>query len=121
MKYFYSISTQGFYLDNIMLDAYKAAGSLPADLQEISEADYLAFFNPPDGFAGIFDEKGPRIERLPELDPVAIAENQRRLLLSEIAPTISVWQTKIRWISPCQIFSGLKNPPQPPEQDIALH
>jgi hypothetical protein len=43
MKYFYSISTQGFYLDNGMLDAYKAAGSLPADLQEISEADYLAF------------------------------------------------------------------------------
>ena len=35
MKYFYSISTQGFYLDNGMLDAYKAAGSLPADLHEI--------------------------------------------------------------------------------------
>ncbi|QOV70577.1 tail fiber assembly protein [Citrobacter sp. BDA59-3] len=95
MKYFYSISTQGFYLDNGMLDAYEAAGSLPADLQEISEADYLAFFNPPAGFAGIFDENGPRVSRLPELDPVAIAENQRRLLLSEIAPTISVWQTKI--------------------------
>ncbi|MBS6739288.1 MAG: tail fiber assembly protein [Enterobacteriaceae bacterium] len=95
MKYFYSISTQGFYLDNGMLDAYKAAGSLPVDLQEMSEADYLAFFNPPDGFAGIFDENGPRVSRLPELDPVAIAENQRRLLLSEIAPTISVWQTKI--------------------------
>ena len=95
MKYFYSISTQGFYLDNGMLDAYKAAGSLPADLREISEADYLAFFNPPAGYVGIFDENGPRVSRLPELDPVAIAENQRRLLLSEIAPTISVWQTKI--------------------------
>jgi hypothetical protein len=73
MKYFYSITRRDFTLDDGML-AYEAVGSLPADLQEMSEADYLAFFNPPDGFAGIFDENGPRVSRLPELDPVAIAK-----------------------------------------------
>jgi hypothetical protein len=39
-------------------------------------------FNPPSGYAAIFDESGSRIERLPDQDPMAIAENQRRLLLS---------------------------------------
>ena len=43
MKYFYSICTQGFYLDNGMLDAYEAAGTLPGDLNEISEAEYVEF------------------------------------------------------------------------------
>lgn len=94
MKYFYSIKKQGFYPED-MFDAYEAAGSLPDDLKEISEDDYNAFFNPPIGFGGIFDEKGPRVEKLPEPDYLSNAENQRQILLSEVAPAISVWQTKL--------------------------
>lgn len=94
MKYYYSIKAQGFYPED-MLEAYKKAGSLPDDLLEMSEKDYLAFFNPPSGYGGFFDEKGPRVEKLPEPDYLSIAENQRQILLSEVAPAISVWQTKL--------------------------
>lgn len=82
MKYFYSLKTHGFY-SNDMLEAYKEAGSLPDDLKEISEEDYLSFFNPPEGYGGFFDEKGPRVEKLPEPDYVAIASQQRDALIAE--------------------------------------
>lgn len=82
MKYYYSLKTQGFYPAE-MLNEYKEAGSLPDDLKEISEEDYLSFFNPPEGYGGFFDEKGPRIEKLPAPDYVAIASQQKEELIAE--------------------------------------
>lgn len=82
MKYYYSLKTQGFYPAE-MLNEYKEAGSLPDDLKEISEDDYLSFFNPPEGYGGFFDEKGPRVEKLPDPDYIAIAAQQRDALIAE--------------------------------------
>ncbi|MDU1575439.1 MAG: tail fiber assembly protein [Pantoea sp.] len=94
MKIFYSLKGQGFYPEE-MFDLYKDAGSLPDDLVEISQKDYDAFFNPPEGYGAVFDDKGPRVEKLPEVDSASIAENERQLRLAEIGPATSTLQTKL--------------------------
>ncbi|WP_312759583.1 tail fiber assembly protein [Pantoea brenneri] len=94
MKIYYSLNSQGFYPEE-MFDDYKAAGSLPDDLNEISQKKYEAFFNPPEGYGAVFDEKGPRITKLPGIDHIAVAENQRQIRLAEIGPATSTLQTKL--------------------------
>ncbi|MBE5251829.1 tail fiber assembly protein [Mixta mediterraneensis] len=92
----YSISTKGFYpSDEISQLPYIEAGTLPDDLIDISDEDYDKFFNPPDGYYSVFDEQGPRLEKIPEPDYVAIAEAQRDSLLAEATTAITVWQTKL--------------------------
>ena len=92
----YSATTKGFYpVDEEEQKPYIKAGSLPDDLKEISDEDYSAFFNPPDGYYSVFDEQGPRLEKIPEPDYVAIAEAQRDSLLAEATTAITVWQTKL--------------------------
>ncbi|WP_058972656.1 tail fiber assembly protein [Type-D symbiont of Plautia stali] len=90
-KYYYSITAKGFYLQSDM-DLY---ANKPSDLIEIPEADYMAWCNPPEGYYQVFDDKGPRIEVLPEPDYQAIADVNRKTLLEEATQTIIVWQTKL--------------------------
>ena len=93
----YSPSTLGFYpSDEVALSAYVDADTLPADLKDINDADYEKFINPPDGYYQVFDEQGPRVEKIPEPDYPAIAENTRQTLLSEVSSAIAVWQTKLQ-------------------------
>nr|WP_154927797.1 tail fiber assembly protein [Pantoea agglomerans] len=94
MAIFYSVKAQGFYPEE-MFDEYKNAGSLPDDLTEISQEKYEEFFNPPEGYGAVFDERGPRITKLPDIDHVAVAENQRQIRLAEVGPATSTLQTKL--------------------------
>ncbi|MEW5290278.1 tail fiber assembly protein [Erwinia papayae] len=69
-KNMYSLKTLGFYpADEENQKPYVDAGTLPDDLQPISDDDYTAFFNPPDGYYGLFDKTGPHLEKNPEPDP----------------------------------------------------
>lgn len=84
-QFVYSSSTKGFYpSDEEGQQPYIEAGSLPDDLVEISDEKYNEFFGPPEGYYSVFDEQGPRIEKIPEPDYVAIAEAQRESLLAEV-------------------------------------
>ncbi|WP_312837182.1 tail fiber assembly protein [Pantoea sp.] len=95
-QFVYSLSTKGFYpSDEEGQQPYVEAGSLPDDLTEISDENYNEFFGPPEGYYSVFDEQGPRIEKIPEPDYVAIAEEQRDSLLAEATTAITVWQTKL--------------------------
>lgn len=72
MPNMYSIKTQGFYpADEEGQKPYVEAGSLPDDLKTISDEDYAAFFNPPTGYYGVFDDTGPHLEVVPEPDHAA--------------------------------------------------
>lgn len=92
--YKYSIKTKGFYpVEN--LEIYELAGVLPDDLQDISAENYKEYFNPPEGFYGVFDESGPRLEKIPEPDYKALAENDKQTLVDQATQAITVWQTKL--------------------------
>lgn len=92
----YSLKTKGIYpSDKNGQQAYIDAGSLPDDLQPISDEDYNNYINPPDGYYSVFDDKGPRIEKLPPPDYVAIAEKKKQIILDGIASNITVYQTKL--------------------------
>lgn len=81
----YSITTKGFYpSDEASQIPYIEAGTFPDDLIDISDEDYANFFNPPDGYYQIFDENGPRLEKIPEPDHVVEAETKRSALLAEV-------------------------------------
>lgn len=84
----------GFYPSE-MFDEYKKYGSLPDDLKEISKEAYENYFSPPDGYYSIFDEKGPRIEKRPEPDYVAIAESKKAEVLAEVTASTATHQTKL--------------------------
>lgn len=95
-KYMFSPSTKGFYpADDEGKAPYIEAGSLPDDLKDISDNDYNQFFNPPEGYYSVFDDDGPRIEKIPEPDYVSIAEEKRQALRESISSAIAVWQSKL--------------------------
>lgn len=58
MAIYYSIKEKGFYPDYIHYP------NLPDDLVEISEEDYNNFFEVKEGYAQVFDEKGPRLVQM---------------------------------------------------------
>ncbi|QXG07543.1 putative tail fiber assembly protein [Erwinia phage Pecta] len=60
MKVYYSVSTKGFYPNNIPYT------NLPEDLVEISQEEYQAFFSEQDGYYQEFDEDGPRLVAIPD-------------------------------------------------------
>lgn len=94
--YMYSLSARAFYpKGTISQQPYVDAGSLPGDLTDISDEDYAAFFNPPEGYSSVFDESGPRLEKIPEPDYKALAENDKQALLDQATQAITVWQTKL--------------------------
>jgi len=78
--FYYSITTKGFY-NSENLEQYQEAGTLPADLVEISDSEYDAYWNPPEGFYQLFDETGPHLEMI---DQVMVATQKREQLLAEI-------------------------------------
>ena len=81
----YSLSARGFFpTDKAQQQVYVDAGSLPDDLQDISDEGYARWCNPPDGYCSVFDENGPRVEKLPEPDYVAAAEVFRAALQAEV-------------------------------------
>ncbi|EGS2003375.1 tail fiber assembly protein [Enterobacter cloacae] len=95
-NFMYSIKTKGFYpSDKEAQRTYLDAGTLPDDLLVISDEQYADFLNPPDGFYSVFDENGPRTERIPEADYKAAAQRQRDELLDEASLKITIWQTKL--------------------------
>lgn len=54
-----------------------------SDFEEISDEKYAVWCNPPDGYYAVFDEKGPRVEKIPATDYIVQAEDKRATLLSE--------------------------------------
>lgn len=63
VKYYYSVETKGFYPSSVDYP------ELPSDLKEISKEDYELFFSGKEGYTQVFDEKGPRLEKIPAADP----------------------------------------------------
>lgn len=94
MKMFYSVNTKGFYPEGNM-EGYKSSGILPDDLKAISKDDYDLFFNPPEGFYGVFDEEGPRVEKLPEPDYVNLASLEKARLIAEATVDIAPLQDAV--------------------------
>ncbi len=92
--YYYSVKGKGFYSDMFPEVLNKAIEEY-GDLTEIATAEYNAFFAPPDGYYGVFDESGPHIEKIPEPDYSAIAEDEKRGLIDKATTAIVVWQTKL--------------------------
>lgn len=93
-KIYYSIKGKGFYSDMFPEVLNKATEDY-GDLAEISKENYDDFFAPPEGYYGVFDHTGPHIEKLPEPDYSAIAEDQKRGLIEKATTAIVVWQTKL--------------------------
>ncbi|KYP88950.1 hypothetical protein WB60_09440 [bacteria symbiont BFo2 of Frankliniella occidentalis] len=93
MMYF-SINSQGFYPDTLLAN-FEDKASIPSDLKEISDEDYNNFFNPPNGYYSVFDDKGPRVEKLPEPDYVSQANSEKKEIINSISSKISVYQTKL--------------------------
>lgn len=91
---YYSIKGKGFYSDMFPEVLNKAAEEY-GDITEIKQEDYNAFFAPPEGYYGVFDQTGPHIEKLPDPDYLAIAEDQKRGLIEKATTAIVVWQTKL--------------------------
>ncbi|MCZ4058232.1 tail fiber assembly protein [Pantoea sp. LMR881] len=78
-KYYFSLSVKGFYL----LSSMPLYENKPDDLTEMLSEDYDRYWNPPDGYYQVFDDEGPRLEKIPDPDYVAQAEAQRDVLLAE--------------------------------------
>jgi len=77
----YSSKTQGFYpSDKEGQMPYIEAGSLPDDLVEISDEDYAAWVNPPDGKCSAWVDGRPVVTVLPSVDYVALARDKRKEL-----------------------------------------
>jgi len=83
MKYYYSSNPMGFYTDDLPR-VIEDNGFTIDELTEISEEDYNAFFNPPEGKYGTWVDGKPVVIDLPTPDYVAIAEKQREVLISEM-------------------------------------
>lgn len=80
----YSSSHKGFFPSDLEGKLpYIEAKTLPSDLVEMSDDDYLAWFNPPDGMVGLWIDGKPVLSDMPEIDYVAIAEADRERLLYE--------------------------------------
>lgn len=75
---FYDMSTESAREANL-----QQTGLSIKDFSEISDKDYADWCNPPEGYYQVFDDSGPRVEKIPEPDYVAIAEATREALISE--------------------------------------
>lgn len=92
----YSMKTKGFYpADPESQKPYIEAGSLPDDLVEVSDEDYISFFNPPDGFYLVFDDKGPRLEKLPDPIPGAANLQQAQVEYDNASARIRLLQDRV--------------------------
>ena len=87
---FYDMSTESAREANL-----QQTGLSINDFSEISEKDYAEWCNPPEGYYQVFDENGPRTERIPETDYKAAAQRHRDELLDEASLKITIWQTKL--------------------------
>lgn len=94
MTMYYSITPPGFYPEE-NLEGYRAAGVLPDTIYPISDADYDAYFNPPEGYMPVFDEKGPRIGPIPPRNYVDEAEQQRDQLRREFSTATYAMNLKL--------------------------
>lgn len=94
MKYYYHINPNAFYSDEYP-GVIESAGLTLDDLVEISEEDYNALFNPPEGKYMVFDDNGPRLETLPSPDYVAIAESTRESLLNDMQSATYTMSAKL--------------------------
>lgn len=84
MKYTYSVSTLGFYpASKEEQEPFIEANSLPKDLKPITDEDYFNFFNPPKGYGAVFDENGPRVEKLTEPNYSEVASQRKDMLAAE--------------------------------------
>lgn len=91
-KYYYA--GLGFYSSDVIATAI-VNGFTINDLIEISEEDYNAWFNPPEGKYGAWVDGKPVIIDIPNPDYESIAESKRKALLDEATQAITVWQTKL--------------------------
>lgn len=91
-KYYYA--GLGFYSSDVIATAI-VNGFTINDLIEISEEDYNAWFNPPEGKYGAWVDGKPVIIDIPNPDYQSIAESKRKALLDEATQAITVWQTKL--------------------------
>ena len=77
----YSSKTQGFYpSDEEGQVTYIEAGNLPDDLEEISDDDYAAWVNPPEGKCSAWVDGRPVVVDLPSVNYVALAQDKRNEL-----------------------------------------
>lgn len=63
VRVYYSIETRGFYPDAMTYEY------LPGDLVEIPLEDYQEYITGKEGYYQVFDENGPRLEKIPAADP----------------------------------------------------
>lgn len=63
VRVYYSIETKGFYPDAMTYEY------LPPDLVEMPLEDYQEYITGKEGYMQVFDEKGPRLEKIPAADP----------------------------------------------------
>ena len=94
MKTYYSVKTKGFYPE-ANFDKYKEAGILPDDLEFVADDVYKAFFNPPEGYYGVFDEQGPRVEKIPEPDYKELATIEKAKLIADATIVIAPLQDAV--------------------------
>lgn len=90
----YYYAGEGFYRSDLMGTAAANGFSLE-DLTEISEEDYNAWFNPPEGKYGAWVDGKPVLTNIPAPDYQEIAVSKRKILLDEATQAITVWQTKL--------------------------
>lgn len=94
--FMYSPTTQGFYpKDEQSQIPYVEAGSLPDDLIDISDEDYDAWFNPPEGKYGAWVDGHPVLADLPPIDYEAINNAKREGLISEALATVATITAKL--------------------------
>lgn len=89
---------RGFYYmdtDTAREASLSQTGFSISDFSEIADKDYEAWCNPPEGYYAVFDEDGPRVEKMPPTDFKALAEMEREALLSEAIQATTVSRTKL--------------------------
>lgn len=95
-SFIYSPTTQGFYpKDKQAQLPYIEAQSLPDDLIDISNEDYSAWFNPPEGMASAWIDGHPVLVDIPVPDYKEINISKRGDLISEALSSVVVINTKL--------------------------
>ncbi|ORM66137.1 tail fiber assembly protein [Pantoea rwandensis] len=98
MKYTLKDGFRGFYFmdtESSEASTLEQTGLSISDFVEITDENYQAWCNPPEGHYAVFDESGPRVEKNPEPDYKEMASYERQSLLSSATQAITVWQTKL--------------------------
>ncbi|WP_065649249.1 tail fiber assembly protein [Pantoea eucrina] len=98
MAFFYSPNSNMFF-DGSMVDAYKSAGSWPADAKKVSDDVFREYTGtPPSGKVRVSNGKGPEWADIPpptKEEMVALAENEKAKLISYASEKILPLQDAI--------------------------